>query len=108
MLSSLDQGERLRLLKFVCSFAWADLEVRESERNFVSALVERLGFDGQVQAQVREWLRTPPPPEEIDPTTVPMEHRKIFVETIEQILVADDEISEEERENLQLFKQLMA
>ena len=27
MMEQLDRNERMRLMKFVCSFAWADLEI---------------------------------------------------------------------------------
>ena len=38
MLEGLDARQRLQLIKFVCSFAWADLEVRPEERSFVARL----------------------------------------------------------------------
>ena len=45
MLQSLDRTERLQLMKFVCSFAWADLEVRPEEREFVARLIRRLDMN---------------------------------------------------------------
>ena len=51
MLDELDGPQRLNLLKFVCSFAWADLEIRPSERRFVSGLVGRLGRQRQLASQ---------------------------------------------------------
>ena len=50
----------------------------------------------------------PPSPEGIDPTTIPLAHRKTFVESIEGIIIADGEVSAEERENLSLFMQLLS
>ena len=44
-LSALPHEDRLHLLRFVCSFAWADLEIADSEREFVTALVDRLDLD---------------------------------------------------------------
>ncbi|MCP4006314.1 MAG: TerB family tellurite resistance protein [bacterium] len=108
MLKSLEPAERLRLMKFLCSFAWADLEVREQEREFVAKLAARFGLDDDERSLVAGWLRTPPLPEEVDPTAIPLEHRRVFLEKIEEITLADEEISPEERENLSLFKQLLS
>ncbi|MGH2671009.1 MAG: TerB family tellurite resistance protein, partial [bacterium] len=52
MLDDLDSRQRLQLIKFVCSFAWADLEVRAEERTFVARLVERLDLDERERRQV--------------------------------------------------------
>ena len=69
MSNEMDRTTRLELMKFVCVFAWADLSVHPAERNFVGRLVARLGFDAEDQAQVRDWLRAPPPPESVDPVS---------------------------------------
>ena len=45
MLSDLSSQDRLRLMKFVCSFAWADLEIRPEERVFVAQMVRRLELE---------------------------------------------------------------
>ena len=107
MLSQLERGERLRLMKFVCSFAWADLKIHPEERKYVVKLVERLGLDEEEAAQVKTWLTLPPHPESVDPTGIPAEHRKIFVQTVEEIIAADGQVAPEERETLGLFKLLL-
>jgi tellurite resistance protein len=94
-------------MKFVCSFAWADLEIRPEERSFVAQLVGRLDLDRGEAHQVAAWLELPPEPEAIDPTLVPLAHRKLFLESVEGVIRADGEISPEERENLTLFKHLL-
>ena len=38
-LRTLSARDRLQLLKFVCSFVWADLEVKGSEKKFVTNMV---------------------------------------------------------------------
>lgn len=108
MLDSLGRDERLRLMQFVCSFAWADLEIRPEERSFVARLVRRLGLDEDDRRQVQEWLETPPRPEDIDPLTIPTEHRRLFLSFAEGVVAADAEISSEERETLKVFKQLLS
>ena len=107
MLEELDRDERLRLMRFVCSFAWADLEVQSEERSFVSGMIRRLDLDDGEKRQVEEWLETPPPPESVDPTQIPLEHRKLFVQCVEEVVGADADISPEEGENLILFKDLL-
>ena len=108
MLDQLGRDERLRLMKFVCSFAWADLKIRPEERAFVARMIGRLELDNEERRQVEAWLKIPPSPEGIDPTTIPLTHRKTFIESIEGIISADGEISAEERENLSLFMQLLS
>ncbi len=107
MLNKLSKQERLRLMKFVCSFAWADLEVQDEERSFVHKMVRRLELDEEDMKQVDSWLEVPPPPEEVDPAQVPPAHRELFLETIRGLIAADKRVDPEERENLQLFEQLL-
>lgn len=106
MLDELDTPQRLQLMQFVCSFAWADLKVHDAERAFVRRMVERLDLGPEEREQVRGWLRSPPPAESIDPTSVPPAHRKLFLEAVEGIVAADGEIAPEERESLELLREL--
>ena len=108
MLDRLERPQRLTLLKFVCSFAWADLEIRDEERAFVSRLVDRLGLGEDEAAQVQRWLASPPVEDTVDPSQVPREHREIFLETIKGVIRADGEISEEERDHFAIFDELLA
>ncbi len=108
MLEQLTRNERMRLMKFVCSFAWADLEIRDEERTFVARMVARLKLGEDEAAQVQDWLAVPPSPESVDPTLVPMAHRKLFLQSVEGVISADGEIAPEERENLALFRDLLS
>ena len=107
MLNKLSQSQRLQLMKFVCSFAWADLEVQEEERSFVKKMVGKLKLDDTEKQQVAGWLEVPPPPEEVDPSAIPAEHRQLFLETMREVISADKVLDPEERENLTLFEQLL-
>jgi len=107
MLDQLDRRDRLRLVEFVCSFAWADLEIQPEERVFISRLIRRLGLDEEEDLQVQQWLDRPPGIDGLDPTSIPAGHRLIFVEAIEGLIGADGEISDEERESFDIFKQLL-
>ena len=108
MLSRLRRKDRLRLMKFVCSFAWADLEIRPEERAFVARMVGRLELDDDDKRRVAEWLEVPPSPDSIDPTLIPAEHRRVFLEAIEGVILSDGEVSPEEHENLTLFEKLLS
>ncbi len=106
-LDRLDRQDRLRLVKFVCSFAWADLQVRPEERRFVDHIVHSLKLDDADQQKVEGWLAVPPSPESIDPTRIPLEQRKLFLDSIEGVILADGQVSPEERDNLALLRDLL-
>ena len=103
----LAREDRLRLMKFVCSFAWADLEVQEAERQFVRRLMKRLELTAAEKKEVEGWLLVPPPAEEVDPADVPREHRQLFVDTARAMIASDGVIVENERESLALLELLL-
>ena len=106
-LSDLEREDRLRLMGFVCSFAWADLEIADGERALVADLVKKLDLDDDEQAQVNEWLESPPRPEEVDPLNVPVQHRQLFLNVVFDMVRADGVIDSQEVENLQIFEELI-
>ena len=97
----------MRLMKFVCSFAWADLKIHPSEREFIARMVNRIDLDQEERAQVDHWLEVPPHPQEVDPTSIPIEHRAVFVESIVGLIESDGVVTEEEKDNLELFENLL-
>ena len=107
MLDELSKDERVLLLKFVCAFAWADLEVQEQERDFVKLLLERLQLSEEESQQAAAWLKYGVPAEEVDPNRVPRKHREIFLRCAHQVIAADGEIDPNEAENYQLLKALL-
>ena len=107
MPKRLQRTDRLRLMKFICSFAWADLEVKDEERKFIAKMMKRLDLDEQEAAQVEKWLELPPRPEEVDPSDVPREHRQLFVDAARAMIVSDGRITDEEAEIFELFDQLI-
>ncbi|NCG19286.1 MAG: TerB family tellurite resistance protein [Rhodobacterales bacterium] len=106
-LDDLTTSERLRLMRFVCSFAWADLEIADTEKNFVRQLVGKLNLGDDEKSQVEGWLQRPPAPEDVDPMDIPPEHRQIFLTTMMDVVGADGKIDEAEMENLTLLEQLL-
>jgi uncharacterized tellurite resistance protein B-like protein len=105
-LARLSPAERLRLLRFVTAIAWSDLAVRDGERAYVHRLVSRLHLTPEEALQVEGWLKSPPNEDEVDPTTIPHEHRSLFLDAVREMLAADGNASPEERETLSLLEQL--
>ena len=106
MLKDLNREERLQLMRFICSFAWADLEVRAKERTFIKNMMKKLDLSPEESNEVERWLEVPPPAELVDPTRIPRAHRELFLKTARQITASDGEIDPEEQENLALLEAL--
>ncbi len=107
MLDALDRDERLQLMRFVCSFAWADLEVTEGERDFVVRLVDRLDLDDDEREQVAKWLEVPPRADDLDPADVPREHRQLFLDAARAMILSNGRLGDVEAENLVILDQLL-
>ena len=107
-LARLTRAERLQLIRFVCAAVWSDLEVNRSERSFILGLALRLGLPEDEIRHVTEWLERPPAPEEVDPNSIPQEHRRLFLDAIEQAIVADRAVDRPEAESLRLLQELLS
>jgi len=107
MLDALNREDRLQLMRFVCSFAWADLEIRDEEREFIVKMVVRLGLDDEEQEQVAEWLEVPPRADDLDPADIPKEHRQLFLDAAKAMIMSDGNIEDVEAENLIILDQLL-
>lgn len=107
-LDALSHEDRIRLIRFVCSFAWADLRVVDEERALVQELIRKLDLPEQEGKLVQQWLDHPPIADLLDPGEIPMEHRKMFLEAAEAMVVADGIIEDDEAENLALLRELLA
>ena len=110
-LRTLSQKDRLRLIRFVAFKTMLKrlivLEAHARERDFVHKLVKRLHLDAEEAKHVEEWLKVPPKPEEVDPQRIPLEHKKLFLDTIKQAIAADGKIESHERESLEVLEQLL-
>lgn len=106
-LDHLTREDRLQLMKFICSFAWADLRIADQERGFVQKMIRRLKLAKDEKEQVESWLTLPPRAEELDPADIPVEHRSLFLRTAREMIEIDGEISEEEADNFELLAELL-
>ncbi len=106
-MDTLTKDDRLLLLKFVCAFAWADLEIQSQERTFIAKLMTKLKIDEHERSLVDGWLKNPPRAEEVDPAQVPLKHRQVFLETMRGLIEADGTVDPDEAENFELLDQLL-
>jgi len=106
-LRKMSRDDRMRLMKFVCSFAWSDLEVHDKERALIRKLASTLDLVQDEVDDVERWLVVPPRPEEVDPATIPVRHREIFLDAARQVIVVDGRIDPEEKESFDLLQQLI-
>lgn len=106
-LKDLSNDDRMRLVRFACSFAWADLEIRPKERDLVRKLQKQLGLTAEEGKQVDGWLQVPPAPEDVDPAKIPREHRELFLRAAREMITADGDVDADEAEAFELFQQLL-
>ena len=104
--AKLGPAERLKLLQFVTSVAWSDLAITAGELAYIHRLVARLHLRPGEAREVEQWLKTPPRPEDVDPTTIPRDHRQIFLGAVRELVEADGGASPEEKESLALLEAL--
>jgi uncharacterized membrane protein YebE (DUF533 family) len=107
MLDALNREDRLQLMRFVCSFAWADLEISDEEREFIVKMVVRLELDDEEQEQVAQWLEVPPRADDLDPADIPREHRQLFLDAAKAMIMSDGNVEDVEAENLIILDQLL-
>ncbi len=106
-MQRLNKSDRMRLMRFVCSFAWADLEIQKEERAFVGKLVKQLDLDEDERREVEAMLQRPPKAEDVDPARVPLQHRELFLDAVRAVIAADGSIAPEEHESFELFEALL-
>lgn len=107
MLDDLSREDRMRLMRFVCSFAWVDLEIHVEGRAFVRDLVLRLGLDEDETREIEELLTLPPDPEQVDPGEIPVEHRKLFLDTLLVLSATGGTLTTAQAETFHLLSQLV-
>jgi uncharacterized tellurite resistance protein B-like protein len=103
-MKGLQSEERMKLLRLVCAMAWADSEIQQQEKGFIAKLVFKMGAPAAEIRQVKKWLEQPPPDEDIDPNSIPQDHREMFFEACKGVMAADGTVTDAEKaelENLQ-------
>ncbi|MCA9591963.1 MAG: TerB family tellurite resistance protein [Myxococcales bacterium] len=95
-------------MKFVCAFAWTDLEIRDAERRFVEHLAHKLELGADEREQVEQWLHVAPAPGEVDPSLVPPEHRRAFIESVRALIYIDGEVDPDERQQFERLRNALS
>jgi uncharacterized tellurite resistance protein B-like protein len=104
MFEKLTRDDRMLLLRFVCAFAWTDLEVKAGERKFVARLMDRMQLSPEDRAEVNGYLHVAPSPEATNPKLVPREHRRTFIDAVRALIYADGDVDAEERERFEKLR----
>ena len=107
MFTDLTVEEKLRLLRFVCAFAWSDLEIQDQERTIVVKLIDKLDLPKDDREEAMGWLDHPPSEDELDPYDVPEAHRKLFVDAALEMVGVDGVVDRLEAEQYAIFEALM-
>lgn len=102
--AKLSPAERRQLLQLVASVAWSDLAVTAGEIAYIHGLMERLHLSADEAREAQRWLKSPP--DDVDPTTIPREHREIFLGAVREMVESNGGASEEEKESLALLEAL--
>ncbi|MEM1178652.1 MAG: TerB family tellurite resistance protein [Acidobacteriota bacterium] len=105
-LASMDRDDRLQLMRFVCTFAWADLETQRDELTLIRKLMKALELE-DARGQIEAWLDRPPAPEDVDPASVPRADRELLLDLARAVFDADGEVTPEEREQFRLLEKLL-
>jgi bacterioferritin len=99
---------KLKLIEWACAFAWADLEVQPEERALILKLMEQLQIEEpEDRKKVIQWLKRPPPVDDLDPYSIPRSAREIFVKECEEVIRADGVIKAEEAESLAILRKVL-
>jgi uncharacterized tellurite resistance protein B-like protein len=104
MFEQLSREDKLLLLRFVCAFAWTDLEIKAGERRLVERLMDRMQLGADDRKEVEGYLHVAPAPEATNPKLVPAEHRRTFIDAVRAMIYADGEVEAEERERFEKLR----
>ena len=105
MLDQLNPEQRLLLLRFLASFAWVDGEVTDSERRFVRRIAGRFDLAPDDAKEVESWLLIPPA--EPDPASIPVEHRRAFVEAVRAMMFMDGKVDPSEEAQFESLRRIL-
>ena len=104
-VKELDANARRGLMKLAVHAAWSDLTVVPQEREVVLGLAKRLELGDDDVAEVKGWLKGPPP--EIDPYHLPLEHKEVLCAVLLDVVEADGELAPEECETPRLVREFL-
>ena len=98
--------DRRQVLRFAASFLWADLEVAEAERRFLTDLARLLEVN-DASNEGAGLLARPPVPEDVDPTSVPPAVADLVRHAALRAIAADGRVGDEEMKMFELLDDLL-
>lgn len=107
MMHQLPNEDKLRLLRFLSCFAWADLDIDQGERDLLQRFIERMDLSPEDAAEAAGWLDHPPREDDLDPSSIPDDQRKLFLDAVLEMVGADGVVDRMEAESFVLFEALM-
>lgn len=99
----LSAGERVELMRFLCSFAWADDEVQDEERVILIKVLDNIGLEPGDRATVLTWLERRPDMTGFDFAAIPRDKRELFLDLAFSVASAHGGLAKEELSHLQMF-----
>ena len=99
--------EKLSVMRFICAFAWADLEIQIAERKLIQQIMSALDLDEEHHPTVMHWLDRPPRAEDVDPFTIPDSLKDIILDAATGVILADGELQDSEVDLLELFQNIL-
>src|SRR5262245_33581593 len=105
-LRNLSGEERMQVLRFAASFVWADCDVADSERSFLSQLASELDI-ADAPETVARLLLEPPVPEDVDPASVPPAVADVVRHAALRAIAADGRVHHDEMTMFELLDDLL-
>jgi hypothetical protein len=104
--AALSSTNRKQVLRFAASFLWADLEVADSERRFLSELARELDVKSAPD-ELEDLLASPPVPEDVDPASVPPAIADLVRHAALRAIAADGRVDNDEMTMFELLDDLL-
>lgn len=102
-VDGLTEAERVDLVRFLCSFAWADGEVQAQERTVLERVLGGVGLSAEARAKAAAWLLAPPDMDGFDFAAIGADKRALFIDEAFEVAAADEALAAEEVRHLQMF-----
>lgn len=115
MVSMVRSSNALALLKVLITAAWADSELSHSELNYIKELARRFHLSDDEWFHLQPYLEDPVPEQEQEAVVLDLmdrigsaSERQAVIGHIRNLIEADDRISEEEKELLSRYEEVLS
>jgi hypothetical protein len=108
MIENCTSEEKLQIMRFICTFAWADLKVVQAERQFIMRFCDTLVLNDDERKEVESWLKHPQHPDDIDPFSLPKHLHEYVLSAAQAISIVDGEFDDKESELLEILQGILS